>query len=292
MPQGWQWDPTLFKGCAAYYLRGRLPYPEPLAQVMCEALSLDGRGRLLDVGCGPGSIALNLTLAFTEVVGVDPDPEMLAVAAGEAEAMGITNARWRCLRAEQLPADLGLFDVATFAASFHWMDREQVAATMHQMLVPGGAFVQVSMPQDGRETADGPLPFPPPPRAAVRALVAQYLGPERRAGQGYLRHGTPGNETAVVEGAGFAPPEIFVLPGGHTVERSIDDEVAAVLSNSGSAPHLFGDRLPAFETELRSLLAAAADAGRFAVQTADCEVRIWKKRTNEIIYPTSLMGNL
>ncbi len=31
------------------------------------------------------------------------------------------------LRAEELPAGLGIFDVASFAQSFHWMDRMRVA---------------------------------------------------------------------------------------------------------------------------------------------------------------------
>ena len=38
-----------------------------------DLLTLDGRGRLLDVGCGPGTLALSLATLFGEVVGVDAD---------------------------------------------------------------------------------------------------------------------------------------------------------------------------------------------------------------------------
>ena len=70
MPEGWQWDETLFSGSAPYYLRGRLPYAPGLAERLAEVLDLDGRGRLLDVGCGPGVLTLSLAPFVVEAVGV------------------------------------------------------------------------------------------------------------------------------------------------------------------------------------------------------------------------------
>ena len=61
--EGWEWDPTLYGGSAPYYLSGRLPYAPRLAQAFVEALALDGTGRLLDVGTGPGVIAMDLALS-------------------------------------------------------------------------------------------------------------------------------------------------------------------------------------------------------------------------------------
>src|SRR5579871_5310196 len=172
MPRGWQWDPTLFQGSARYYRQGRLPYPRELAAALAEALGLDGRGRLLDVGCGPGIVALQLAHLFAEVVGLDPDAEMLAEAERAAAEQGIGNARWVQARAEELPAGLGTFRVATFAASFHWMDRDRVAATVRERLEPGGAFVQISADQRGRENSD-PLPYPAPPSPSRRCSLCQ-----------------------------------------------------------------------------------------------------------------------
>ena len=95
MVAGWEWDETLYQGSAAYYRRGRLPYAPDLADVLAGALRLDRRGRLLDVGCGPGVVALGLAGLFAEVVGVDPDGGMIAEAErGAAEAGVAGKARW------------------------------------------------------------------------------------------------------------------------------------------------------------------------------------------------------
>jgi cyclopropane fatty-acyl-phospholipid synthase-like methyltransferase len=73
----WEWDETLFAGAAAYYDRGRLPNAPGLADAVEKALGLDGRTRLLDVGCGPGTVTLPLAGLFQEVVGLDADAGMI-----------------------------------------------------------------------------------------------------------------------------------------------------------------------------------------------------------------------
>ncbi|MCX6023902.1 MAG: class I SAM-dependent methyltransferase [Chloroflexi bacterium] len=277
MPLGWQWDKTLFEGSARYYESGRLPYPPALAAAIAEVLELDGRGRLLDVGCGPGTVALRVAHLFEEVVGLDPDPGMLAEAERRAAELGVGNARWIRGLAEDLPAGLGVFRAATFAASFHWMDRDRVAAALLGMLEPGGAFVQVSAPQEGLAVIDQPAPHPLPPREAMASLVRRYLGPVRRAGQGVLLHGTQDGEDAVLRRAGFGPIKVVQVPGREVFIRTIDDLVAAQFSTSSSAPHLFGSRVAEYETDLRALLAEASPSGLFVEQTEDAEVRVWRK---------------
>ncbi|MFF2625668.1 class I SAM-dependent methyltransferase [Kitasatospora griseola] len=273
---GWEWDETLFAGAAEHYARGRLPYAPGLAQALARALQLDGAGRLLDLGCGPGTLALGLAGLFGEVVGVDPDAGMLAEAARAAERAGLAGrARWVNARAEQLPSGLGTFTVATFGNSFHWMDREQVAATVHDLLRPGGAAVHLADWKAEPRTTSG-LPHPPLPHDAVDALVRAYLGPVRRAGRGLLPHGTPGGESEIFARAGFAGPERLIVPGGAVLERTEDDAVAAVLSLSSSAPHLFGPRLTAFVADLRRLLREASPSGLFAVRLPSTEAVIWR----------------
>ena len=255
--QEWEWDPTLFEGTAPHYRRGRLPYAPAIADVLTHALGLDGTGRLLDVGCGPGIVAELLADRVAQIVGVDPDPGMLA----EADRCGLPHATWVQLRAEELPAGLGTFRVITFGASFHWMDRPKVAAAVRGMLDPGGAVVQVG--------TWNVLPLP----EVVDELRVRYLGPDRRAGQS-IRNTSPDGEDAVFQAAGFPPMEEHVVPDGREVERDVDDVVANVLSMSGTAPHLFGDRLDAFVDELRAALTPHAP---FRTRLGDNAVRIWRR---------------
>jgi ubiquinone/menaquinone biosynthesis C-methylase UbiE len=276
MTAGWQWDESLFLGSAPYYVQGRLPYSSELADSLEKLLSLDGHGRLIDVGCGPGLLTLALAHLFDEAVGVDPDSGMLAEAKRRAADAGVDNVRWVKMRAEELPAGLGTFRVATFGRSFHWMDRPRVAAIIRDMLEPGGAFVQVAtIPEEHSEPVTD-LPYPPPPQDAIRELVKKYLGPDRRAGQG-VRTSSPGDEVEVLDRAGFEAYEEVFVPADGVVIRTEDDIVALAFSRSGSAPHLFGDRLGEFETELRQMLRDASPSGKFAEQPHDTQLRIWRK---------------
>ncbi|MFC8718270.1 class I SAM-dependent methyltransferase [Kitasatospora sp. NPDC057198] len=277
MGEGWRWDDTLFAGAAPHYARGRLPYAPGLADALARALRLDGTGRLLDVGCGPGTLGLELADRFAETVGLDADAGMVAEAARAADRAGLAGrTRWVHARAEQLPLGLGTFDVVAFAQSFHWMDRDRVAATVRGMLRPGGALVHLSDWKDEPRPV-GPLPHPPVPQDGIDALVRRHLGPVRRAGRGLLPDGTPGGESLVYARAGLLGPEKLVVPGGRTLERDADDVVAGVLSLSSSAPHLFGDRLPLFEGELRALLREASPSGRFSVRQPGSEAVLWRR---------------
>jgi SAM-dependent methyltransferase len=278
MPEGWQWDNTLFKGSAAYYDRGRLPYAPGFADTLAAALGLDGRGRLLDIGCGPGTVALTLAPYFAEVVGIDPDEDMIAEAMRQATRCGVTNARWKVARAEDLPAGLGEFRAAVFAQSFHWTDRDQVAATVRDMLEPGGAFIHMSDLKDPSPDPQAPpLPHPAPPYQGIREPVTRYLGPARRAGQGTLPHGTPSQEDVVLARAGFQRFERHIVPGGLLVVRTEDDLVAWAFSRSDSAPHLFGDRVEDFERDLRVMLRGVSPDGQFAEHLPPTEIMTWRK---------------
>jgi hypothetical protein len=122
----------------------------------------------------------------------------------------------------------------------------------------------------------GELALPSPPRAAIEDLVRGYLGPTRRAGGRTLADGPPAGEEAVMLGVGFCGPR-RVRVAGRVHERSEDDVVASVFSLSWAAPHLFGERLEAFEAELRALLRRASPGGRFAERARDVELVIWTR---------------
>ena len=276
--EDWVWDETVFEGTAAYYRQGRKPYAPALADALAEHLDLDGRGRLFDVGCGPGTVALLFAHLFESVIGLDPDPGMLAEAQRAAAEEQITNASWVQMRAEDLPGPLGTFRVISFGQSFHWMDRPRVASVVREMLDANGAVVQVDLWHTNPPSQVLPSgPYPPIPEVAIDELRRRWLGPDRRAGQGF-RNTSPDGEDAVFQAAGFAPEELVVVPDERVLERSVEDVVAWVLSTSSTAPHLFGDRLDDFIRELRRLLLDVSPEGRFSVALSDNRLRIRRPR--------------
>ncbi len=282
MTEQWEWDETLYAGAASHYLRGRMPYPPELGERIVAASGVGSGACTLDVGCGPGSLTLLLAQHVAQIVGVDADRQMIIQADGAARRRGLWNVAWRQMRAEQLPADLGSFDLVTFAQSFHWMERERVAKIVRGMLRDGGSCVHIRATTHRGDYGDDVLPRPRPPYEQIEALVASYLGPVRRAGRGRLPTGIPsgvgGDESDVYREAGFEGPASFTVERGELVDRSVDEIVAATFSLSSSTPHLFGPRRDEFEVELRALLQAASDGGRFCEQVRDIAFDVWRPR--------------
>ncbi len=281
--RGWSWDKTLYAGAAPYYVAGRMPYPAGLAPALGDVLGLDGTGRLLDVGCGPGALTLLLAPLADEVVGLDGSAGMIAAARSAAHRAGAGNVRWVQMRAEEITAAvLGRFRAVTFAQSFHWVDRPAVAGRVREVLEPGGACALVYATTHQGVAGDHPLPRPRPPRTEIEELIARYLGSTMRAGKG-TRTSFPAGDGAVraaddvvLTAAGFTGPERTEVAGSPVAERTEDEVVASVFSLSWAAPHLFGARKDEFERDLRALLRRDAPDGRFCEEPREICVDVWR----------------
>src|SRR3954451_5336969 len=111
---------------------------------MARELHLDGTGRLLDVGSGPGTLGVQLAPLFDHLTLLEPDPDMLGEARGHATAMGLTAFDFVRATAEELPRlELPPMRVVTFGQSFHRTDRLRAAEAAHAALEPGGSLVLV-----------------------------------------------------------------------------------------------------------------------------------------------------
>ena len=109
------------------YEQGRASYPDAVV----DAVGIDAETRVADIGCGTGKFTRLLTHA--DVIGIEPLEGMrttfhellpdVPVLAGVAEA---------------LPFRDSLFDVATFASAFHWIDHARALPELHRVLRPGG----------------------------------------------------------------------------------------------------------------------------------------------------------
>ncbi len=266
-----QYDPTIYRGSAAYYACGRPPYSRELVSTLTRELGLDGSGRLLDGGCGPGILTVELAPSFDDAVGLDPDAEMLREGARRAAEAGVDNIRWIDAVAEAIPTlALGPCKLVTFGQSFQWTDRERVAEAVYDLLEPGGALALIVNTVEGRPQPEGP-DYPPIPHDEIRELIRRYLGPRRRAGQGF-RTDPPDQPEDALARTRFGRARVVFAPGRPDIVRDVDGVLAGYLSTSFAAPHLFGDRLGAFEADVRVLLTERSPSGMFWDWPGDTEI--------------------
>ena len=270
------YDPTIYLGSAAHYRYGRPAYSPELEAVLTREAGLDGNGRLLDAGCGPGVLTVRLAHLFGQVVGLDPDAAMLAEGCRAAGEHRVVNITWVQGLAEDLPAVApGPYRLVTFGQSFHWTDEQRVAETVYDMLEPGGALALIAHTVDGRPRPPDPG-VPPIPHDEIKALVRKYLGSNRRAGQGTAPPRSHRFEDVLVRTRFGAPQQIFV-PGIPDLLRDSESVLSGYFSLSSAAPHLFGDRLDDFSGDVRALLASRSADGLFWDWPGDTEVVLARK---------------
>jgi cyclopropane fatty-acyl-phospholipid synthase-like methyltransferase len=82
-----------FEGTAAYYDRYRAPYAPETIEYLVSAFGLDDTARVLDLGCGPGTIAIPISRFVAEVLAVDLDPAMVVEGRRLAQERGRSNIR-------------------------------------------------------------------------------------------------------------------------------------------------------------------------------------------------------
>jgi SAM-dependent methyltransferase len=265
------YDVSTYRGAAVHYRYGRPGYSPQLEALLSKELDLDGRGRLLDVGCGPGSLTVRLAHLFEEAVGLDPDAEMVAEGRRAADEQGITNISWVVARAEDLPkAAPGPYRAVTFGQSFHWTDGTRVAEAVYDMLEPGGALALVRHTVEGRAVPPSPG-APQIPHEEIKALIQKYLGSTKRAGQGVAPVQAHSVEDAIAL-TRFGKPRSVFAPGTPDLLRDSESVLSGYLSMSYAAPHLFGNRLEEFASEVRELLRARSPKGVFWDWPGDTEV--------------------
>jgi ubiquinone/menaquinone biosynthesis C-methylase UbiE len=139
-----------FDRLAARYseLRGSDAAVDPVTRAVVELGRLEGC-RVLDVGCGPGTVVRQLAQGFAvEAVGVDPSPNMIEVARAEAGDHG----DFQVGRAEELPLEPESFDGVVMRWVVHHVDRPPAFAEIRRVLRPGGRLVITTTDPDAVDT--------------------------------------------------------------------------------------------------------------------------------------------
>ena len=238
-----------FRGTATSYLRHRPPYPAALIEDLVRRAGANGRGRLLDLGCGPGRLTFALAPYFREVLAVDAEPEMIAFARTEAARRGVGNVRWSVRRAEDVAAEPGSVDLVTAGESFHRFDQAAVMRNVIAWLRPGGAVATIGCsygllsPMDAWQRSVD---------AVVRRFADRAPAP---AGMG------AGHDEMVFHELGLE--EVASHPFRVPVDWTPDSVVGFLFTTSICSRARLGEAADAFGREVRAALRSAGAAGVF-----------------------------
>ena len=134
---------------ADYYARFRRGYPPLVVDALTEAFSLDRTDLAIDLGCGTGQLTLPLAGRVGSVIGVDPEPDMLRLAAAAARKEDVRSVAWMLGFDSDLPvlADLlgpGSVAAVTAATAIHWMDHVALFAAARRLLRRGGGVAVIT----------------------------------------------------------------------------------------------------------------------------------------------------
>ncbi len=244
-------NPNRFTSAIPHYVSGRPRYSERLVAKLAREANVDAHSRVLDLGCGPGSLTLLLAPYCGTLIGIDADAAMIETARQTSDAAGIS-VDWRVGTSFDLDQLLAPLDLVTIARAFHWMDREATLQRLDELIGPGGAIALVNTelhPADGLRW-----------HAAFEELRNQYGRFDDfyrwRKGEGWEEH-----------------PSVLLRSPFSEVDRvsvfekrvtTLDDVLARALSFSANSPSALGeDARAAYETALRERMLALSPDGTF-----------------------------
>ena len=183
------------------------------------------------------------------VVGVDPETAMLAAARAAAARAG-AGVTFIEGRAEDLPVEIGSFDVVTIGRALHWMDHAALGPVFARLVAPGGAIVICA----SFSARDGGNPWLEDYDAARRRWSDEELLSGSRKGEHAHR-----NPADVLGPLGFGVVETIRVHATHEVSAA--DLARRVLTFSSSSPAALGDRADAMLADIEARLLPFARDG-------------------------------
>jgi SAM-dependent methyltransferase len=231
-----------FASTVALYEQLRPPYPPDFFRTVSERLQLSKQHALIDLGTGPGLLALGFAPYVGRIVGVDPEPEMLAAAKAAAARKGQDFTLIEG-KVETLPDDIGSFDVATIGRALHWMERDGTLAALERLVARDGAILICSAfsAHDGRN-----------------AWFSDYTAARRAWAPAKLWEGSERGERThrelpvFFQGSSFKVKDLIRVETHH--EISVRDLARRVLTFSPTSPDALGDKVDAMLRDVEQRL--------------------------------------
>ena len=167
-----------------------------------ELLDAQPGERILDIGCGEGTLTRQIVERGATVVGIDNSPEMIAVARAkgfDARLIGVADMTFD-----------SEFDAAFSNATLHWVrEKEQAARAIFRALRPGSRFAG----EMGGEANLKKLR-----EALDEELVIRGYAPPVEASNWYP---SPEEFAAVYEGAGFGQVDARLIERPTLIEHGV-----------------------------------------------------------------------
>lgn len=245
----------IFAGTAEYYQTYRPGIPAAVVDVLTSVAVTTRPRHLLDIGTGTGMVVAAMLPHFDDVIAIDTDADMLAMA--EASLRPLVPAGTRltlesCAAEKFVPPAGWQADLVTICRAFHWLDQQLVLDRLAGQVATDGV---VAIFGDGSVwSSDSPW------AQAVRSVVQEFLGEQRRAGEGVFRPSTRPYREILADSAFSQVSEVRVPV---TRDWFPDTILGYLYSTSFAAPRLFGTRRPEFESAIREKLAALNPDGIF-----------------------------
>jgi SAM-dependent methyltransferase len=225
------------------FYRYREPYPPAFFETVADRLVLTKRTRLLDVGCGPGILAIGFAPFVGSCTAIDPEPAMLR-AAQAAAAEATLDITFIQTGIEDLDCADGSLDLITIGRALHWFPRDAALAVLERIVAPGGRIAIC-----GSADTDAPVNAWAKRFKEIRSSWSpDYDGSRYKPD---LDQWFAGSRFRKLE-------EIRVL---HRHRVGVPELVGRGVSFSLSSPAVLGHRRPQFEADIAAAVAPFADAG-------------------------------
>lgn len=238
-----------YAGAAVYYAAYRQRVSTEFMILLAARLGWTRAERVLDLGAGPGHLALLAAPLVAGVVAIEPEPDMLAEGQRRARALGVDNVRFIAAASDDLGAlraSLGTFRTALMGQSFHWMlDKDRVLRDLSAMIDERGGSVAFVAPR--RVAAPASLEAA---EQTVHAILERFLADVPLGPHPNGRHDP---FDTILERSAFPRVErierIYQAPLRPTIESLVGSEytISHVLAR-------LGGRREAFEREVRVAL--------------------------------------
>jgi SAM-dependent methyltransferase len=224
------------------YEQFRPPYPLKFFREVAQHLALTKRHAVIDLGTGPGLLALGFADYVGRVVAVDPEPAMLA-AARRAIKETARDVELVEGRAEDLPDNIGRFDLVAIGRALHWLDESALGSLFERLVAPGGVLAVCA----SFSATDGRNAWLEEFNAARRAWSNERHWSESRSG-----HRVHRELLSLLERTTFAAAEVIRVET--TIETSVNDLAQRVLTYSSSSPAVLGARVQAMLRDVEARL--------------------------------------